>query len=85
LAQGRDWNALLADDAGLRREVVRTAVHAVPEVEMTKALGAERGERTEVRLGDRVEYYAHDLITRVGRLELRLAARPHGALLDRAL
>ncbi|KGO32744.1 transposase [Desulfobulbus sp. Tol-SR] len=67
-----DWKALLADDADLMREIVRAAVTEVLEVEMTEALGAERGERSETRLGYRAGFYQRSLITRVGKLELRV-------------
>ena len=67
-----DWKALLADDADLMREIVRAAVTEVLEVEMTEALGAERGERSETRLGYRAGYYQRSLVTRVGKLELRV-------------
>ncbi len=69
---GRDWKALLADDADLMREIVRAAVSEILEVEMSEALGAERGERSETRLGYRAGYYPRSLITRVGKLELRV-------------
>ncbi len=39
---------------------------------MTDALAAEKGERTEGRLGYRSGYYRRALITRVGTLELRV-------------
>ena len=44
-----DWKALLADDADLMREIVRAAVTEILEVEMTEALGAERGEEPRRR------------------------------------
>jgi putative transposase len=69
---GADWKALLVDDADLMREIVRAAVTEILEVEMSEALGAERGERTEGRLGYRAGYYQRSLITRVGKLELRV-------------
>jgi putative transposase len=37
---------------------------------MSKALGAEKDERIEGRLGYRSGYYVRSLITRVGRVEL---------------
>jgi putative transposase len=40
---------------------------------MTAALGAEKGERSAARLGYRSGYYDRTLITRVGKLELRVA------------
>lgn len=67
-----DWKALFAGDADLMREIVRAAVDEILEVEMTEALGAERGERTEGRLGYRAGYYQRSLVTRVGKLELRV-------------
>ena len=42
------------------------------EAAMTEALGAEKGERTPARLGHRSGYYGRTLITRVGKLELRV-------------
>ena len=48
------------------------AVQEVLEAEMTEALAAEKGERTEGRLGYRSGYYQRTLITRVGTLELRV-------------
>src|SRR5262249_17227362 len=42
------------------------------EAEMTDALGAEKGERTAGRLGYRSGYYTRTLVTRVGKLELRV-------------
>jgi len=42
------------------------------EAEMTDALGAEKGQRTAARLGYRSGYYSRTLVTRVGKLELRV-------------
>jgi putative transposase len=42
------------------------------EAEMTEAIGAGKGERTETRLSYRSGYYGRSLITRVGTLELRV-------------
>src|SRR5205814_9986122 len=39
---------------------------------MTEALGAEKGERSVGRQGYRSGYYGRTLITRVGKLELRV-------------
>jgi len=36
--------------------------------------GAEKGERTAARLGYRSGYYTRTLVTRVGKLELRVPA-----------
>jgi hypothetical protein len=74
--QGRsgtiDVKALLAGDEEFLRALMRTALQEVLEVEMTEALGAEKGERTAGRLGYRSGYYGRTLITRIGKLELRV-------------
>jgi putative transposase len=44
----------------------------VMEAEMEEVLGAEKGERTELRQGYRSGYYSRTLVTRVGKLELRV-------------
>ena len=54
------------------RALVRTALQEMLEAEMTEALGAEKGERAEGRQGYRSGYYGRTLITRVGKLELRV-------------
>ena len=54
------------------REVVRAVLQEVLEAEMTEALGAAKGERSAGRLGYRSGYYGRTLITRVGKLELRV-------------
>jgi transposase-like protein len=68
--------ALLAGDEEFLRALVRKALQEVLEVEMTQALGAEKGERTTDRLGYRSGYYRRTLVTRIGKLELRLRHRP---------
>src|SRR5580704_10052123 len=59
-----DVKALLAEDEEFLRALVRTALQEVLEAEMTEALGAEKGYRSG--------YYGRTLITRVGKLELRV-------------
>jgi putative transposase len=67
-----DVKAVLAGDDTFIRTVVRTALQEVLETEMTEAVGAAKGERTAGRLGYRSGYYGRTLITRVGKLELRV-------------
>jgi transposase-like protein len=67
-----DVKALLAADEEFLRALVRTALQEVLEAEMTEALGAEKAERTASRLGYRSGHYDRTLITRVGKLELRV-------------
>ncbi len=63
---------LLERDEDFVRSAVQSFVQAALEAEMTDALGAEKSERTEGRLGYRSGYYSRALITRVGTLELRV-------------
>jgi transposase-like protein len=63
---------LLKGDPDGLREIVRAVLQEVLEAEMTDALGAAKGERTPARLGYRSGYYGRTLITRVGKLELRV-------------
>ena len=65
-------NELFAKSPDGLREIVRTVMQEMLEAEMTDAVGAEKGERTVARLGYRSGYYGRTLITRVGKLELRV-------------
>ena len=67
-----DVKALLAGDDAFIRTVVRTALQEVLEAEMTQAVGAGKSERASGRVGYRSGYYGRTLITRVGKLELRV-------------
>src|SRR5262245_34476363 len=62
----------IASDAEGLKALMRAAFQEVLEAEMTEALGAGKGERTERRLGHRSGYYERDLITRLGKIELRV-------------
>lgn len=62
---------LLSNPDGLR-EVIHAVMQEVLEAEMDEALGASKGERTPERLGYRSGYYGRTLVTRVGKLELRV-------------
>jgi putative transposase len=65
-------NELLSKSPDGLREIVRAVMQEMLEVEMTDALGAEKGARTVARLGYRSGYYTRTLVTRVGKLELRV-------------
>jgi putative transposase len=54
------------------KELLREELQEVLEQEMTEAIGAEKGERSPGRLGYRSGYYNRALVTRVGKLELRI-------------
>ena len=54
------------------RELVRAVVQEMLEAEMTETVGAAKGEHSAGRLGYRSGYYSRTLVTRVGKLELRV-------------
>jgi putative transposase len=54
------------------RGLIQQVVQQVLEAEMEEALGAHKGERTPERAGYRSGYYSRTLVTRVGKLELRV-------------
>jgi putative transposase len=64
--------ALISSDKDLLLELMRTALEEVLEAEMTEQLCASPGERSDGRLGYRAGYYHRNLITRIGKLELRI-------------
>jgi len=67
-----DVKELLTRDEQWLRAVVQQAVQQALEAEMEEALGAAKGERSQDRRGYRSGYYQRSLITRVGKLELRV-------------
>ena len=54
------------------RPLVAEALQQILEGDMEEALGAGKWERTGARLGYRSGYYERDLITRIGKVELRV-------------
>lgn len=62
----------LSEDADFLRTMVQALVQEILEAEMEETLQAGKGERTEGRLGYRSGSYPRSLITRVGKLELRV-------------
>jgi putative transposase len=62
----------LSRDEDFVRSAVQALVQEALEAEMTEAIGAGKGERTEGRLSYRSGYYSRSLVTRVGTLELRV-------------
>ena len=67
-----DLKGRLARDEDFVRAAVEALVQAALAAEMSEAIGAAKGERTETRLSYRSGYYSRSLITRVGTLELRV-------------
>jgi putative transposase len=81
-----DVKALLAEDEGFLRALVRAALQEVLEAEMTEALGAEEGERSPGRLGYRSVGLLRPNADHAGR-QARTArsAGSCGAVLERAV
>lgn len=72
----QDWKAIfveaLQEKDNAFRCLLERIVQEVLEGEMEETLGAEKSERTPNRQGYRSGYYPRTLITRVGKLELRV-------------
>jgi putative transposase len=71
-AEAIDIKGLLARDEDFVRAGLEALLQAALEAEMTEAIGAGKGERTETRISYRSGHYNRALITRVGTLELRV-------------
>lgn len=63
---------ILAADRDVLKSIVSEALQQTLEAEMDEALGAEKSERTPNRVGYRSGYYGRTLVTRVGKIELRV-------------
>jgi len=70
--------ALVAGDRDLMKTLMKEALQEVLEGEMTEHLGAAPSERTEGRGGYRAGYYSRGLVTRIGKLELRVPRDRNG-------
>jgi putative transposase len=71
-AKRTEWKELMAGQEDFLRPLIQEVVRQVLEAEMEEAVGAEKGERTPNRQGYRAGYYGRTLVTRVGKLELRV-------------
>jgi len=63
---------MLSEDEDFLRPMLRSVVQELLEAEMDECVGAAKGERNETRLGYRNGHYSRGLITRIGKLELRV-------------
>ena len=63
---------VVAGDRDLMKALMKEALQEVLEGEMTEFLGAAPSERTDGRQGYRAGYYGRNLVTRIGKLELRI-------------
>jgi transposase-like protein len=64
--------ALLGQQGQLFKRLLKESLQEVLEAEMTEVVGAAPGERTADRSGYRAGYYSRSLVTRIGKLELRV-------------
>ena len=71
-AKSPQIEALVGSDRELLKSLVKESLQEVLEAEMSEALGAGPGERTADRTGYRSGYYSRGLVTRIGKLELRV-------------
>jgi putative transposase len=68
----REVKQILTEDGDLVKAVVAATLQETLEAEMDEALGAQKGERTPTRVGYGCGYYSRTLVTRVGKIELRV-------------
>jgi putative transposase len=71
-AEKLNWKELMSEQEDFLRPMMREVVQQVLEAEMDEAIGAQKSERTNERTGYRSGYYNRTLVTRVGKLELRV-------------
>ena len=64
--------SLVATDQDLLKRLMREALEEILDGEMTEAIGAAPSERSPGRVGYRAGYYTRGLVTRIGKLELRV-------------
>jgi len=67
-----DLKQALSEDSDFLKPLVQMVIQEVLEAEMDETLGASKGERTDQRTGYRSGHYNRGLVTRVGKLELRV-------------
>jgi putative transposase len=67
-----NWKEVWGEQEDFLRSLIQAVVQQVLEAEMVEVIGAAKGERTPNRVGYRSGYYNRTLMTRVGKLELRV-------------
>ena len=77
-ANSIDLKAWVAEDRDLMKALMKEALQEVLEAEMTELLGAGPHERQDGRQGYRAGYYERGLVTRIGKLELRVPRDRNG-------
>jgi transposase-like protein len=73
-----DVKAFLASEPDVMKALVKEVLQEVLDAEMTDFLGADRNERNAERTGYRAGYYSRGLVTRIGKLELRVPRDRNG-------
>jgi transposase-like protein len=68
----------VVDDRDLMKSLMKEALQQVLEGEMTEFLGAAPCERSKTRSGYRAGYYPRSLVTRIGKIELRVPRERSG-------
>ena len=63
---------ILANEQDYLKPLLKTLIQEVLEAEMEEFLQAERHERNDARQGYRNGHYTRSLVTRIGKLELRV-------------
>jgi transposase-like protein len=71
MQDGINWKALMEED-DLFKQMLKESIQQYLEAEMDEVLGAGKWERNEGRRGYRSGYYTRSLVTRVGKIELRV-------------
>uniref|UniRef100_E6PMF0 Transposase of ISCARN27, IS256 family n=1 Tax=mine drainage metagenome TaxID=410659 RepID=E6PMF0_9ZZZZ len=64
--------ALWGQNGDLFKRLLKESLQEVLEAEMTEVVGAAASERSTERTGYRAGYYQRGLVTRIGKLELRV-------------
>ncbi len=72
IISAEELKQLIVQDGDFLKPLVQRVVQELLEAEMEDTLGAGKSERAEGRTGYRSGYYTRNLITRVGKLELRV-------------
>lgn len=70
--KAQEVKAIIEKDHDLVLELIQIGLQDILEAEMNEALGASKHQRTAGRVGYRSGYYERGLVTRVGRIELRV-------------
>lgn len=68
----QDFQALFREDRNGLRPLLAEIMQEMLEAQMTEIIGATHNERCDERSGYRAGYYPRTLVTRVGKIELRV-------------